>query len=151
LDQLHKLLEGKLSVFSGHSGVGKTSLLKTLLQKEVGRIGDLNETTGRGKHTTTSSVLLEGVDGLRVIDTPGVREFTPTGIQPEDLNSYFPDLAGSGCQIGGCLHGNEPGCKAKDKLRYSSYAKILESLEEESVRREDDRRASKRDRKSPSR
>ena len=136
MDALRALLDGKLSVFCGHSGVGKTSLLKVLLQKEVGRVGDLNASTGRGKHTTTSAVLLEGPGGLRLIDTPGVREFTPTGIDPETLASYFPDLASFHCATPGCLHENEQDCRAKEAARYSSYARILESLREEEERQD---------------
>jgi len=143
IDELRALLDGKLSVFCGLSGVGKTSLLKTLLQKEVGRVGALNEVTGRGKHTTTSSVLLEGPGGLRLIDTPGVKEFAPTNIDPKTLASYFPDLEAAGCQIGGCMHGNEPGCQAKALPRYQSYIQILESLQEEHDRNDPKKGGSK--------
>ena len=149
---LIKALDGKLAVFCGHSGVGKTSILKVLLGREVGRIGEVSESSGKGKHTTTGALLLEGANGTRVIDTPGVREFGLVGIAPEDLQLYFPEFKELGCPVRGCLHDGEEGCKASGQPRYSSYKRILNSVQENvKVADKPWEKKAKRDRKSPSR
>jgi ribosome biogenesis GTPase / thiamine phosphate phosphatase len=127
---LQERIAGKLSVFCGHSGVGKTSLLRVLLGREIGRIGELSQATGKGRHTTTGAVLLEG-PGCRVIDTPGIREFGVVGIEPEELRHYFPEFRELGCAVTDCLHEDEPGCVAQELPRYSSYRRVLTSLKEE--------------------
>ena len=117
------------TVFCGHSGVGKTSLLQKLLNKTVGKTGDVNEQTGRGRHTTTSAVRYRGPESQGWVDTPGVREFGLTGIAPEELKDFFPELKEIECESPSCIHrAGEVGCRAVDFLRYSSYQRILESL-----------------------
>jgi len=130
LGAIRDKVHGKLAVFCGHSGVGKTSILRGLLGREVGRIGEISESTGKGKHTTTGAVFLEGAD-LRVIDTPGIREFGLVGIEVEELRLYFPDFKDVGCPSNECLHEDEEGCRARELPRYSSYRRILTSLREE--------------------
>lgn len=125
LQQLKKDLEKGRTVFCGHSGVGKTSLISTLMDREVGRVGEVNETTGKGKHTTTSAVMLEGTEW---IDTPGVREFQLVGIKPEQVKFLFPEMAGLNCQAPGCIHLGEEGCDAERLDRYVSYRHLAESL-----------------------
>jgi ribosome biogenesis GTPase len=144
LDELCAKIKGKLSVFCGHSGVGKTSVLRALLKKEIGAIGDLNAVTQKGKHTTTSAVLLEGETGLRVIDTPGLRELGLLNVSAEDLQQYFPELENLQCPGRECSHSGEEGCLAIQLPRYGSYQRILESLKEL-----EERQASKPGRKSP--
>ncbi len=117
------------TVFYGHSGVGKTSLLQKLLNKAVGKTGDVNEQTRRGRQTTTSAVRYRGPESQGWVDTPGVREFGLTGINPEGLKDFFPEFKEIECESQGCIHrGGETGCKAVSYLRYSSYQRILESL-----------------------
>jgi ribosome biogenesis GTPase len=116
VDKLRKLLANQKVAFAGHSGVGKTSLLRALLGKDIGRIGHVSESTGKGLHTTTGAVLLEGTDGSQWIDTPGVRSFSLMGLDPARLLDFFPEIAAA-------------GDRAESMPRYSSYQRIYESLE----------------------
>lgn len=126
--ELESEILGKMVVFCGQSGVGKTSLLRALLKTEVGRVGTVNEFTGKGRHTTTGAVLLEGPERSKWIDTPGVREFGLALVSPEKLSQYFPEFLKVTCQAAPCLHREEEGCEVQSLPRYSSYRRILESL-----------------------
>ena len=128
VDALDQRLLGRSAVFCGQSGVGKTSLLRTLVRSEIGKIGEVSAATGKGKHTTTAAVLLAGFEGSQWIDTPGVREFGLAEADPEKLAGFFPEFSNLDCKAPGCLHLNEDGCQAKEFPRYSSYRRILESL-----------------------
>lgn len=94
LDRLRDEIQSKRVVFCGHSGVGKTTLLNTLLGRTE-RTGAVNSLTGKGKHTTTGAVLLEGPQGAQWIDTPGVREFTLVDVDPENIFDTFPEMNSS--------------------------------------------------------
>src|SRR5690606_19817392 len=102
---------------------------RELLGQEIGRIGDVNTVTGKGRHTTTSAVLYEA-GGFRIIDTPGVREFCLIDVEPDDLKLLFPEMRELQCQNKFCAHENEEGCQARGLPRYESYLRILESLKE---------------------
>jgi ribosome biogenesis GTPase / thiamine phosphate phosphatase len=121
-------LEGRLVVFCGHSGVGKTSLLNALLGTSKGKVGDVSEITGKGRHTTSSAVLIGGPGTSRWVDTPGVREFGLTDVKAEELLRFFPELDGLPCAQDLCRHVGEPGCAATSEPRYASYRRIHESL-----------------------
>ena len=125
LEELRSVVEGHQVAFCGHSGVGKTSLLTALLGQVTGRVGEVNEWTGKGRHTTTSAVLLPDT---RWIDTPGVREFGLGKMDPLSLVDHFPELQGLKCHQNPCFHLKEPGCAAREMARYSSYVRIYESL-----------------------
>lgn len=125
---IRERLKGRSVVFCGHSGVGKTSLLVALTGEQVGRVGEVSDATGKGRHTTTGALLLDGPEGSRWIDTPGVREFGLAGIAPESLKDHFPEFQGLACENAGCWHREEPGCRARELPRYASYRRILESL-----------------------
>jgi ribosome biogenesis GTPase len=127
IDELRALLTGKRVVFCGHSGVGKTSLLRILTGTEIGRVGEVSESK-KGRHTTTSAILLPGTEW---IDTPGVREFSLDGVKPDNLAAFFPEMRGLTCETPGCLHVEEPGCKARGLFRYPSYRSILDRMNEE--------------------
>ena len=116
-------------VFCGHSGVGKTSLLNRLLGASNRKVGDVSEFTGKGKHTTTSAVLLEGSEEGKWIDTPGVRAFGLVGLVPEELKNYFPEFSDLPCSEHGCSHIGEPDCQAATTPRYANYRRIFESLQ----------------------
>ena len=92
IDALKKILEGKRTAIVGHSGVGKTSLLRNVLNQEVGRIQEVNEFTGKGRHTTTSSILYTFGVNSTLIDTPGVREFDLAEISQSQVESWLPEL-----------------------------------------------------------
>jgi ribosome biogenesis GTPase len=126
--ELRAELEGKTVVFCGRSGAGKTSLLNALLGASAGKVGEVSDATGKGKHTTTSAVLLGGPGGSRWIDTPGVREFGLVDVEPSRLKDFFPELAAAGCARPDCEHAGEQGCRATGLERHASYLRILESL-----------------------
>ena len=134
IDELRTALMGRTVVFCGRSGVGKTSLLRSLLGSDIGKIAEVSQATGKGRHTTTSAILIPGPKKSAAdpdsnwIDTPGVREFGLTGVEVEKLSGFFPEFQNLGCEIAGCLHREEPGCSVKTLARYASYRRILESL-----------------------
>lgn len=118
-------------LFCGHSGVGKTSLLRKLLAHDVGQVGQVNLQTGKGRHTTTSSFLYEAPEGgARWIDTPGVREFALSGMDPAVLADHFPEFQGLACTARGCNHLKQEECNAWGLARHASYLKIREDLTE---------------------
>jgi ribosome biogenesis GTPase / thiamine phosphate phosphatase len=121
MDVLETFLAHKVSVFCGHSGVGKTSLLQTLFGTTAGRVGEISKATGKGKHTTTVSVMLETHNGTRFIDTPGIKEFGLHDIEPQQLIQFFPEL-----------HRLQVEHQPYEHLpRYDSYLRIKTALEEE--------------------
>jgi len=138
IGDLRAVLEGRLSVFAGQSGVGKSSLLNVLdpaLELETCAVSDSNE---KGRHTTSSARLYMLQGGIRVIDTPGIRQLGLWGVSPETLAFYFPEMAGMavGCKFRNCTHIHEPGCAVREaieagtipQLRYDSYLHIRGSL-----------------------
>ncbi len=118
---LREMLEGKTSVFCGHSGVGKTSLLSSLFGEVVGRVGEISKSTGKGKHTTTVSKLIPVGGGTRFIDTPGIKEFGLIGVDAKDLIQYFPEL----------FELQEKREQYSHLPRHESYARIKAALEDE--------------------
>jgi ribosome biogenesis GTPase len=137
---LRAALQGQVSVATGHSGVGKSSVLNAVAPGLGLAVGEVNPVSGRGTHTTTAAVRVELPGGGAVIDTAGVREFGLFKIPARDLAWLFPDLAkaAAGCRFPDCSHTHEPGCAvlgaietgAVAPFRYDSYLKILESMEE---------------------
>lgn len=138
MDDLRAALQGKLSVFVGKSGVGKTSLLN-VLQPGLGlRVNEISESTGKGRHTTTHLEIFDLDHDSRVVDTPGVKEFGLWGLDEYDveLDFLFPEMRPflGQCQFGNsCVHLSEPGCAVKAALstgaitegRYRSYTLIM--------------------------
>ena len=137
LDALRALCVDALTAFSGHSGVGKTSLLNRLIPGLDEKTGDLSGQNRRGVHTTTRSTLYALPDGRHIADTPGIREFGLHQFDPRDLHSYFPEFVAHAddCRFPFCTHVHEPGCAVRDAvergtvhpLRYQSYLQILGS------------------------
>lgn len=140
LDQLVNVLQGKTTLLSGHSGVGKTSLLNELFPGMNRKTQDVSGWSGKGQHTTTFAEMFDLPGGGRIIDTPGMREFGIVDISKQELSHYFPEMKNriQGCQFNNCLHSDEPGCAIKDAVntgdihedRYVSYRTILDSIEE---------------------
>jgi ribosome biogenesis GTPase / thiamine phosphate phosphatase len=140
VDELVALLGGRTSVFVGQSGVGKSSLLNAIEPALAQRTGELSEKYARGKHTTTMAELFVLDRGMRIIDTPGVRRLALRGIEPGELDAYFPELAqlSPQCEFGlSCTHTDEPGCRIRRAVedglvhhdRYESYLRVRWELE----------------------
>lgn len=139
LDALRAATRERCSIFVGHSGVGKTSLLNALDPGLGERVQALSESSGRGQHTTSTSALYALPGGGEVIDSPGVRGFALWGVDPASLKQHFPEFVERerACKFADCSHIHEPGCAVIEALdddeiassRYDSYLKILESLE----------------------
>lgn len=132
--QLHEEIKGKLSAFSGPSGVGKSSLLNCI-QPELGfEIGGLKQSSGKGRHTTVVRQLVKLEDGGFVADMPGLRSLSLWDTEPEELDGYFPEMRDlvADCQFNDCSHISEPGCAIKQaiengsihKARYESYVRL---------------------------
>ena len=140
LGDLRTILEGKTSLFSGHSGVGKSSLINYLIPDLDLRTRDVSGWSGKGLHTTTFAEMFDLPWGGRIIDTPGIREFGLVDISRQELSHYFPEKRElvPNCQFNNCLHMNEPGCAVKEAVqqerihldRYVSYCTILDSIGE---------------------
>jgi ribosome biogenesis GTPase len=132
LEELRGLLAGKTCVFSGHSGVGKSSLVNALLPGLDLRIGAVEY---KGRHTTTSSSLHQMPSGTRVVDTPGIREFGLAGVAQRDLRHFFPEFEeyATKCNFNDCTHTHEPVCAVRDANlpRYATYVRIYESLSDQ--------------------
>jgi ribosome biogenesis GTPase len=143
IDELARLLAGRTAVFVGHSGVGKSSLLRAIAPDFDVQVGEVSTGNARGRHTTSRSRVYRLPDGVtRIVDTPGIREFGLWRMTPRDLGSYFDDLAelAPDCRFTDCSHTHEPGCAVRlaveenrlDPERYATYARILASLGDES-------------------
>ena len=135
------LLKNKITLLSGHSGVGKSTFINALLPHLQIKTQDVSGWSGKGLHTTTFAEMYELPFGGKIIDTPGMREFGLIGVERQELSGYFPEMREqlNNCQFNNCLHINEPGCAIKqavidgkvDEDRYVSYYNILESLPEQ--------------------
>ena len=139
LKELLDELRGKLFVFVGHSGTGKSSLLNAISPEIDAKVGTVHAATGLGRHTTTNSKLYEIEKNVWIIDTPGIREFGIWAMDSDDLKWYFDefDEYAESCHYANCSHTHEPDCAVKQaleqekisNLRYQSYLRILEDLE----------------------
>ena len=137
LDEIRLALHGKISVFLGKSGVGKTSLLNAI-QSGLGlRVNPVNQVTGKGRHTTTYLEMFGLDQGGAIVDTPGEREFGIWNVHSHDLALFFPEMQPyvGKCKFGlGCRHAEEPGCAVRKAVtsgwvsprRYASYQRLLE-------------------------
>ena len=140
IEELTTLLKDKVTLVSGHSGVGKSSLLNVIFPGINLKTGDISGWSGKGQHTTTFAEMFDLPDGGQIIDTPGMREFGLVDIEKQELSHYFPEMRDrlNNCQFNNCLHINEPGCAIKEAVingeihedRYVSYVSILDSIEE---------------------
>lgn len=140
LEELKELLKDKTTLISGHSGVGKSSLLNALFPGMNRKTQDVSGWSGKGQHTTTFAEMFDMPFGGKIIDTPGMREFGLVDISKAELSHYFPEMRDrlNSCQFNNCLHLNEPGCAIKQAVidqeihedRYVSYVSILDSIEE---------------------
>ncbi len=134
IHKLGKLLQGKISVLVGPSGVGKSSLLNAV-QPDLGlHVREVSEATGKGRHTTVVREMFPLEKGGYVADTPGLKALALWDIEPEELDGYFPEIAErvADCQFSSCTHVDEPGCAVIEAVkngkihpeRYESYLRI---------------------------
>ena len=160
LDALKEMMLGKVSMFSGHSGVGKSTLVNALEPNLDLKTKTISEQSKQGQHTTTFAEMYDLTFDAKIIDTPGIKGFGIVDMEKEEISGYFPEFfkLKDQCKFNNCLHKEEPHCAVKkaleeDKIawsRYNSYLKILEG-DDEHYRQDiynDDRIASDETRKS---
>lgn len=136
VDEVKQLLKDKVTLLSGHSGVGKSSFINAVFPDMLLRTQEVSDWSGKGLHTTTFAEMFDLPLGGKIIDTPGIREFGIVNIEKQELSHYFPEMRTliNDCQFNNCLHTNEPGCAVKQAVadgritedRYVSYYNILE-------------------------
>jgi len=141
LESLREVLNGRRSVLTGPSGVGKSSLLNALFPGANLRVGAISESVNKGRHTTVGALMLPlpGSDGGYVIDTPGLREVGLWALVADQLDQCFPEIRGLSdqCRFADCRHVSEPDCAVRAALRdgaispqrYDSYMKLLEEIQ----------------------
>jgi ribosome biogenesis GTPase len=142
LDQVRSLLMNNATLLSGHSGVGKSTLINYLFPQFSLKTQSVSEWSGKGLHTTTFAEMFDLDEKSQVIDTPGVREFGLVDISKQELSHYFPEMRKLlvNCQFNNCMHTNEPGCAIKKEVgigqvaedRYVSYLTILDTMDDKS-------------------
>ena len=143
IDQLHAVLKEKISVFTGPSGVGKSSLLNTIQPGLKLQTSNVSDAHNKGRHTTRFSQLVPLAGGGYVADTPGIRAVAPWDVEPDELDSYFREIKPlvANCRFADCSHQHEPGCAVREAVeagkvseqRYDSYLRLREGLEEQYV------------------
>lgn len=144
LDKLAEAIDGKTSLISGHSGVGKSSLLNAIDPSLKLRISDISEYHQAGKHTTTFPEMIRLSTGGRIIDTPGIKGFGSVDMNKEEIFHFFREIftVSKHCRFHNCLHMGEPHCAVKESVekgtislsRYISYLNIMDEEEDEKYR-----------------
>lgn len=140
VDAIKKELEGKITLFSGHSGVGKSTLINAILPGMKIKTGEISAYHKKGMHTTTFSEMFP-VDGDGyIIDTPGIKGFGTFDMEEEEVGHYFTEIfkVSADCKYSNCTHRHEPGCAVREAVekhlisesRYTSYLNMLEDKEE---------------------
>jgi len=140
VDKLKEMMVGKVSMFSGHSGVGKSTLVNALEPSLQLKTKHISEQSKQGQHTTTFAEMYDLSFGAQIIDTPGIKGFGVVDMEKEEISGYFPEFfkLKDQCKFNNCLHKEEPKCAVKEALekdeiswsRYNSYLKILEGDDE---------------------
>lgn len=137
--EVHELLKDKITLISGHSGVGKSSFINSIFPGQLIKTQDVSGWSGKGLHTTTFAEMFDLPFGGKIIDTPGMREFALMDIEEHELSHYFPEMKAliNECRFNNCMHIEEPGCAVKKAVeegrisseRYIGYLNILSSID----------------------
>ena len=147
LDLLRNELRGKTALFSGNSGVGKSSIINLLVPDAKLKVGDISEVHHTGMHTTTFSEMLDipGDNAGHIIDTPGVKGFGTIDFEKSEIAHYFPEIfkVSKECRYNNCTHTHEPGCAVREAVeqslisqsRYNSYLSIMEDTDPDKYRK----------------
>lgn len=145
IDQLNKLLNGKTTLLSGNSGVGKSTIINRIMPNLMLRTAEISTTHDTGMHTTTFSEMFQLPQGGYIIDTPGVKGFGTIDFDKHEVAHYFPEIfeIAQNCRFGNCTHTHEPGCAVINALndaqisqsRYNSYLSILEDSADDKYRK----------------
>ena len=147
LDALQEQLRGKTALFSGNSGVGKSSIINLLVPDAQLRVGEISEVHHTGMHTTTFSEMLDipGDNAGHIIDTPGVKGFGTIDFEKSEIAHYFPEIfkVSKECKYNNCTHTHEPGCAVREAVeesrisqsRYNSYLSIMEDTDPDKYRK----------------
>lgn len=144
IDQLQTLLKQKVTLVSGNSGVGKSTLINAIIPHADQRTAEISNAHGTGMHTTTFSEMIEMAEGGYLIDTPGIKGFGTFDIEREELTSYFKEIFefSKDCKFNNCTHTHEPGCAVLQAVenhyisvsRYQSYLNMLEDKDDSKYR-----------------
>ncbi len=139
VEEVGACLKDKITLLSGHSGVGKSTFINTVFPEILLKTREVSDWSGKGMHTTTFAEMFDLPGGGSIIDTPGLREFALVDMERTELSHYFPEMREliSKCRFNNCLHVEEPGCAVKEAVelgkvaadRYVSYLNILGSLD----------------------
>lgn len=139
VDNVRELLMGRVSLLSGNSGVGKSSLINAVCPDFKAKTGEISEIHNKGMHTTTFSEMFELDEGTYLIDTPGIKGFGTIDFEKEEVGHFFPEIfrISKDCRFGNCTHVHEPGCaviKAVEESyisqsRYNSYLSVMEDCD----------------------
>ncbi len=140
VDLIKEMMQDKISMFSGHSGVGKTTLLNNIEPQLNLKTKEISEQHKQGQHTTTFAEMFDLSFNAQIIDTPGIKGFGVVDMEKDELGDYFREFFAlkQDCKFNNCIHINEPSCAVKEALekeeiawsRYKSYLQILEGEEE---------------------
>lgn len=144
LNKLHEMINGKVTLFSGHSGVGKSTLINALIPQAQLRTGAISDIHNKGMHTTTFSEMIKLDTGGYIIDTPGVKGFGTVNMEKEEISHFFKEIFhfSKDCRFNNCLHLNEPNCAVREAVenhyisesRYKSYLSMMDEDIDEKYR-----------------
>ena len=139
INEVENLLQNKITLLSGHSGVGKSSFINIVFPELLLKTQNVSDWSGKGLHTTTFAEMFDLPGGGEIIDTPGLREFALMDIEKNELSHYFPEMKAlvNECRFNNCMHIDEPGCAVKMAIeegkisadRYVSYLNILGTID----------------------